>query len=268
VQSSTWVDSTIILQQGKPALSKLRKRTWCHTGNTLIRPKTGANMAAPIGPGSRKPDGVLVDTTKPIHLLEWTDVISALEFKYRNTEALMKDATDYMSEIARLVLTNQIDRRYFVGLLLLGTDLFVLIYTRGGSSITAPIDIYHDVDDFLNCMAWFKHADLEFLGYDNSIVRDSRGFTMALNGDAELAREAMTDIVSVVYNSNSAIGRSTRILGLTYQRSHAKTDNLIVKDVWQDVRLASDGEIHKLLEDRGRIDETRELLGSRSNLDL
>ncbi|KAG1823842.1 uncharacterized protein BJ212DRAFT_705340 [Suillus subaureus] len=262
-EGGTWIDQIITHHHGRSALSKLRKRAWFHTGNTFIRPQTGANVTAPIGPGCRKPDAVLMDTTKPIDSIEWADVISALEIKYRNTKSLMEQAIEYMSEIARLVLTNQINRRYFVGLLLLGADLFVCTYTRGGSSVTLPIDIYHDVDEFLNCMAWFKHADLEFLGYDKSIVRHSRGFKMALKGKSESTHGTIADVVSVIYNSNSAIGRSTRILGLTYQPSSAaEMDNLIVKDVWQDIRIASDGDIHKLLEDSGRIDETRKLLGN------
>ncbi|KAG1817549.1 uncharacterized protein BJ212DRAFT_1299099 [Suillus subaureus] len=102
---------------------------------------------------------------------------------------------------------------------------------------------------FLNCMAWFKHADLEFLGYDKSIVRHSSGFKMALKGESESAHETIADVVSVIYNSNSAIGRSTRVLGLTYQPSSTtETDHLIVKD---------------LLEDSGCINETCKLLGSK-----
>ncbi|KAG2045516.1 hypothetical protein BDR06DRAFT_1055910, partial [Suillus hirtellus] len=260
-KGNSWVDKVITQEQGWSVLSKLRKRTWLHTGNTLIGPKAGA-MTAGIGPGFRKPDAVLMDDTRPIESIEWTDIISALEIKYRNTKGLMDEATKRMSEIGRLILTNQVNRRYFVGLLLLGADLYACVYTRGGSSITTPIDIYRDSDDFLNCMSWFKHADLEFLGYDKSITRDDRGFKMALKGDAESARGAMADITSVIYNSNSAIGRSTRIMGLTHRPSHTQTDYLIVKDVWQDVRLASDGEIHKLLEDSGRITRTQTLLGS------
>ncbi|KAG1823878.1 uncharacterized protein BJ212DRAFT_706888 [Suillus subaureus] len=261
-KGGVWVDEIIGQEQGRSITSKLRKRLWIHAGNTSIRPKTGANMTARIGPGFRKPDAVLMDITAPIDRIEWTDVISALEFKHRNTTTLMEQASEYMSEIARLVLTNQINRRYFVGLLLLGADLFVCTYTRGGSSVTFPIDIYREVNKFLNCMTWFKHADLEFLGYDKSIVRHDFGYKMTLKKEDELAYGAVADIVSVIYNSNSAIGRSTRILGLTYQPSSAETDHLIVKDVWQDMRLASDGEIHKLLEDSGRIDKTRKLLGS------
>jgi len=268
LQGSTWVDEIIIQQRGWSVMSKLRKRSWIREGHTFIPPKTGVNITASIRPGFRKPNAVLMDITMPIGPIEWTDIISALEIQYRNTKGLMEQAIEHMSEIARLVLTNQINRRYFVGLLLLGADLFVCTFTRGGSSITIPIDIYHNVDEFLNCMAWFKHADLEFLGYDKSIVRNRLRYKMTLKRDDELAHGAVADIVSVLYNSKSAIGRSTRILGLTYQPSPAETDHLIVKDVWQDIQLASDGEVHKLLEDSGRIDRTRKLLGSKSNLDL
>ncbi|KAG1797800.1 uncharacterized protein HD556DRAFT_1306395 [Suillus plorans] len=189
-------------------------------------------MAAPNGPGFCKPEDVLVDTMRPIHLIEWMDVISVLEFKYRDTKALMEDAMNYMLEIAQFILTNQIDRQYFVGLLMLGTNIFVYIYTHGGLSITTPINMYHDINDFINCMVWFKHADLELLSYDNSIIRNSHGFRMALHRDTKLVHGAMTNIVSVIYNSNSTFGRSTRILGLTYQCTPADTDNLIIKDVW------------------------------------
>ncbi|KAG2043369.1 hypothetical protein BDR03DRAFT_941223, partial [Suillus americanus] len=186
-KANSWVDKVITQEQGMSVLSKLHNRIWLHTGNALIRPKTGANMTTQFGPGCHKPDAVLMDDTRPIDSIEWTDIISALEIKYRNTKSLMEEATNYMLEIGRLILTNQLNRRYFVGLLLLGADLFVCIYTHGGLSITTAIDIYRDTNDFLNCIAWFKHADLEFLGYDKSITRDDRGFKMALRGEAESA---------------------------------------------------------------------------------
>ncbi|KAG2045518.1 hypothetical protein BDR06DRAFT_978153, partial [Suillus hirtellus] len=106
-KSHSWVDKVITQEQGWSVLSKLRKRTWLHTGNTFIRPKTGADVTAGIGPGFRKPDAVLMDDTRPMESIEWTDIISALEIKYRNTKGLMDEATKYMSEIGRLVLTNQ-----------------------------------------------------------------------------------------------------------------------------------------------------------------
>ena len=76
------------------------------------------------------------------------------------------------------VLTNQINRQYFVGLSLLGSDLRICVYTRGGSSITEPINIYRDADKYLKIIAWFEHADLELLGYDQSIVGKGNALEM------------------------------------------------------------------------------------------
>ena len=140
-----------------------------------------------------------------------------MEIKYRYNSQLYSDATTYMGEIARLVLTNQINRRYFVGLSLLGSDLRICMYTRGGSSITEPIDIYRDADEYLKIIAWFSHADLELLGYDKSIVGKRNELQMIWPTASESNPEVLaTTIASVIYNSQSGIGRSTRVMGVTY----------------------------------------------------
>ncbi|KAG1838857.1 hypothetical protein DFJ58DRAFT_845900 [Suillus subalutaceus] len=92
--------------------------------------------------------------------------------------------------------------------------------------------MYCDTNNFLNCIAWFKHADLECLGYDKSITRVDCGFKMALQGEVKSAHVAMANIVSVIYNSNLTIGQLTRIMGLTYQPSPTQTDYLVVKDAF------------------------------------
>lgn len=250
-------------------MSRLEKdgRQWYHTGNTLIRPMTGAgiNSKSLRASGCRKPDSVLTRIrTNNASPIAWTDVISVMEMKYRNTPSLKDDAMQYMAEIARLVLTNQIDRRYFVGLVLLGPDLFICVHTRGGSTFTEPIDIYRDIDKYLKTIAWFKHADLEFLGYDRSIEKSPAGLDMKWKNELN-GKLLTTQIISVIYKSNSGIGRSTRVLGLLYRSPDSESQSLeylICKDVWQNMSLCPDSMIHELLEESGRVKETHDLLGS------
>ncbi|KAG1726678.1 hypothetical protein EDB19DRAFT_1833368 [Suillus lakei] len=142
-QGGIWADEVIACKPGMSVLPKLHNCMWLHTGNTLICPKTGTNITDCIAPGFCKPDMVLMDSMRPTGSIEWTNIILVLEIKYCNTRNLTDEVTNYMLEIAQLVLTNQLNQQYFIGLLLLGAKLFMCIYTHGGLSITTLINIYH-----------------------------------------------------------------------------------------------------------------------------
>src|SRR6267154_5361511 len=86
---------------------------------------------------------------------QWANFISVMEIKYCDNSKLNSNTISYMGEVARLVLTNQINRRYFVGLSLLSSHLSICVHTHGGLSITEPIDIYRDVEKYLKIIAWF-----------------------------------------------------------------------------------------------------------------
>lgn len=249
-------------------------RQWVDMSTTSVSPLSGTFHH---GSGSRKPDAVLMKGEDHARgKFQWANFISVMEIKYRYNSQLNSDATNYMGEIARLVLTNQINRRYFVGLSLLGSDLRICVYTRGGSSITEPIDIYRDADKYLKIIAWFSHADLELLGYDKSIVGKRNELQMIWPTASESNPEVLaTTIASVIYNSQSGIGRSTRVMGVTYtppaptgsQDSTSQIEHLICKDVWQNVKLDSDAKIHQLLEDSRRVDKAKSKNGEQ-NIDL
>jgi hypothetical protein len=249
-------------------------RLWLDTSTISVSPLSGKSHH---GSGSRKPDAVLMKGEDHARgKFQWANFISVMEIKYRYNSQLYSDATTYMGEIARLVLTNQINRRYFVGLSLLGSDLRICVYTRGGSSFTEPIDIYRDADKYLKIIAWFSHADLELLGYDKSIVGKRNELQMIWPTASESNPEVLaTTIASVIYNSQSGIGRSTRVMGVTYtppaptesQDSTSQIEHLICKDVWQNVKLESDAKIHQLLEDSRRVDKAKSKNGEQ-NIDL
>jgi hypothetical protein len=250
-------------------------REWRDTSTTAVFPLSGANIRSRNGSGSRKPDAVLMRQEDRADAFQWANFISVMEIKYRYNSKLNSDTTSYMGEIARLVLTNQINRRYFVGLSLLGSDLRLCVYTRGGSSTTEPIDIYRDADKYLKIIAWFRHADLELLGYDKSIVGNPGHGTAEMKWPpaSESSPEMLTAvIVSVIYNSQSGIGRSTRVMGVSYTPSAPtgsipQIEHLICKDVWQNVKLDSDAKIHQLLEDSKRVDKAK-LMDGEQNIDL
>jgi hypothetical protein len=132
------------------------------------------------------------------------------------------------------------------------------VHTCGGSTFTEPIDIYRDIDKYLKTIAWFKHADLEFLGYNRSIEKSPASLDMKWKNGT-----LTTQIISVIYKSNSGIGRSTRVLGLLYRSPESQfLEYLICKDMWQNMSLCPDSMIHELLEESGRVKETHDLLGS------
>jgi hypothetical protein len=149
------------------------------------------------------------------------------------------------------------------------------VYTHGGSSTTEPIDIYRNADKYLKIIAWFRHADLELLGYDKSIVGNPSHGTAEMKWPpaSESSPEMLTAvIVSVIYNSQSGIGKSTRVMGVSYNPSAPtgsipQIEHLICKDIWQNVKLDSDAKIHQLLEDSKHVDKAK-LKDSEQNIDL
>ncbi|KAG2125162.1 hypothetical protein DEU56DRAFT_916666 [Suillus clintonianus] len=161
------LDKMIIEVQGYDMVKTLSKdaREWCDTSTMLVFPLSSANITSRHGSGSRKPDAVLMKQAPRTDTFQWANFISVMEIKYRDSSKLNSDTISYMGEIAHLVLTNQINRQYFVGLNLLGSNLSICVHTHGGSSITEPIDIYWDVEKYLKIIAWFKYANLGYIHF-------------------------------------------------------------------------------------------------------
>ena len=100
----------------------------------------------------------------------WKTLASVCEVKYRSHSHLDLDARLQIADKAVFTLSSQLDRWYFVGLSLCGPELRVLLFSRGGSAITAPIDIHADPLQFMYVLAIFSLGHLSWLGYDDHIL--------------------------------------------------------------------------------------------------
>ena len=81
---------------------------------------------------------------------------------------------------AFFVLSSQLDPQYFIELTLCGSEIQVLMFMRGGSAVTTPIDIRKDPIDFMYILAVFALANLSWLGYDE-IILIGEGDTLLLS---------------------------------------------------------------------------------------
>jgi hypothetical protein len=217
------------------------------------------------GTGARKPDVTLVAGSDS-H--EWSDVISVIDVKYRHTEALIKASKEYMVEVSRLVFTNQVHRRFFVGALLSGPEMRIAIFTRGCGAFSEPIDIYGDPVKYMQVLSWFMHTELRYLGYDTYYKAPTSTDNLSLrlmkaNGTTE-EDMVRTSVLSIIYSSIGGFGRTTRVMAVRslQQQPGVDEETLIVKEVWQSDRLLPDGKIHQFLEDKERLQRVRIKLGA------
>ncbi|KAG1756587.1 uncharacterized protein EDB91DRAFT_1241633 [Suillus paluster] len=121
------------------------------------------------------------------------------------------------------------------------------------SSLQSPRDEYKP----RTLIRLLIHTESIFLTHSGIEMR-----WLAAESDAE---ELAAMIVSVIYNSQSGIGQSTRVMGISYippappgsQHSIPQVEHLICKDVWQNINLYSDAKIHQLLEDSEHVDKAK-----------
>jgi hypothetical protein len=124
--------------------------------------------------GQRKPDIILVPKEVNDNV-KWGDIVSTVEIKYKQSNDLLNDAILQLADTAALVLHHQINRQWFPCMSLLGTNLRMHVFTRGGSLHTEPLDIEKNVSLFTKVLNYFTEERGKMHGYDESFTlgRDS-----------------------------------------------------------------------------------------------
>jgi hypothetical protein len=265
VKTCSWVDQHLTQLRAIPSRND-QSRHWKSTGTTFFQARSGvAASSKTSGAGARKPDITLVtDRTSNSH--DWSDVISIIDVKYRHTTGLIKNSMAYMIEVSRLVFTNQVHRRFFVGALLSGPEMRIAIFTRGCGAFSEPVNIYGDPVKYMQLLSWFTHAEPPYLGYDTCYTAptSTNNLLLRLTKENSTAEEDMvrTSVLSIIYNSTGGFGRTTRVMAVRcLPQPGVDEETLIVKEVWQSERGLSDGMIHRFLEDKERLQIVRMKLG-------
>ena len=172
----------------------------------------------------------------------WKTLASVCEVKYRSHSHLDLDARLQIVDKAFFTLSSQLDRRYFIGLSLCGPELCVLLFSRGGSAITAPIDIHADPLQFMYVLVIFSLGHLSWLGYDDHIL--------VAPGDSLILKFADNayKIIQPLFAASSIQGRGTRIFVIEDETGN----QFILKDCWIHEGWLTDIEVHQLLQDSRR----------------
>ncbi|OJA14699.1 hypothetical protein AZE42_13330 [Rhizopogon vesiculosus] len=248
----------------KPHNSDDPHRHWISTGTTFFQARSGVATSSKTSvTGACKPDIVLM--TSDSH--EWSDVMSIIDVKYHYTKALLKASKEYMVEVSQLVFTNQVHCRFFVGALLTGPEMRIALFTCGCGAFSEPIDIYANPIRYIQVLSWFMHTELWYLGYNTyyeapTFIENLSLWLMKANSTTK-ADMVWTSVLSIIYNSIAGFGRTTRVMAVRgpKQRPGVDQETLIVKEVWQIDAFSLDGDIHKLLEDKERLQKARIKLG-------
>lgn len=215
-------------------------REWQAHDKKFIRKRRKLDLAMNASHGSQK-------CTE----LNWKTLASVCEVKYHSQAPLEFEAHIQVVDKAFFTLSSQLNRRYFVGIMMCGPQMRILLFSRGGSAISSPIDIHKSPLDFLYVLTAFMAGDLSWLGYDkNFYIGLNDSFWILYAGSAY-------EIIQLLFQSCSIQGRGTRIMVIRDKFNN----ELILKDCWLHVGWPTDIEIHQLLEDpnqelKGLVDET------------
>ncbi|KAG1742273.1 uncharacterized protein EDB91DRAFT_1247671 [Suillus paluster] len=256
-----WVDRYLTeLGVIQPHNSDDPHRHWISTGTTFFQARSGVAASSKTSwVGAHKPDITLV--TNDSH--KWSDVKSVIDVKYRHSKVLLKASKEYMVEVSRLVFTNQVHRRFFIGALLTGPEMRIALFTRDCGAFSEPIDIYTDPIKYMQVLSWFMHTDLRYLRYDPyyqapTSTNNLSLWLMKANSTTE-EDMVLTSVLSIIYSGIAGFGRTTWVMAVRGPRQQPGVDQetLIIKEVWQVDHFSLDGEIHQLLEDKERLQKAR-----------
>ena len=153
--------------------------------------------------------------------LNWKTLASVCEVKYHSQAPLEFEARIQVVDKAFFTLSSQLNRRYFVRITMCGSQMRILLFSRGGSTISSPIDIHKSPKDFLYVLTTFMAGDLSWLGYNEN-------FYIGLNDSLWILYYAGSayEIVQPLFQSCSIQGRGTRIMVIRDKLNN----ELILKD--------------------------------------
>ncbi|KAH0825864.1 hypothetical protein J3R83DRAFT_7787 [Lanmaoa asiatica] len=205
----------------------------------------------------RKPDVVLV----PIHqkrqpTANFRNFQTYCEVKESDNPQLVKIAKAQITEMANIVGSMQIDRRFFVGSYLCGPLLHIALHARGCTLFSpSGLDISEHPRDFIAVILHLSAGSLNpaWNGFDSAIQDPGESFlTLDWEQPGNCKRIRLT---RPLHTSLCLRGSSTRVwvCDVLTQDEHDKGPawkTCILKDCWMDQGFPADIQIHELLNSR------------------
>jgi hypothetical protein len=213
-----------------------------------------------LAEGLRKPDVILVPV--PLKLqstVNFRNFQTYCEFKESDNVERVNSAKAQVTEMANIVTSMQINRRFFVGSYLCGSQLYTGLYARGCTLISANgLNISERPLDFITVILHLSAAYMNpvWNGFDSGI-QDSGDTYLTLRWQSSSDSQDTLEIrlMRPIYIPLSMRGSSTRVWEcLVISRDkEGKPDGwktCILKDCWMNEDYLTDLEIHELLRTR------------------
>ncbi|EIN09894.1 hypothetical protein PUNSTDRAFT_44122 [Punctularia strigosozonata HHB-11173 SS5] len=174
----------------------------------------------------RKPDGVLLPSGMDHAQARRRDAVAFLEFKTNQDGTGHGKSSKQLAENVRLAFGAQYDRRFILGMALIGSSLRLSLYDCAGLLQSVAIDIHENPQTFLRVLCGFAFGDRATLGFDPTVTEPDENGTRSIT-----VRGTKYDIEKVMHMDNTLRGRGTIILQV---RSGPESTS-IIKDSWVDV---------------------------------
>jgi hypothetical protein len=227
------------------AVSQLMTSDMASDSITILpRRWSGAFSVTPLGetdtprkePCQRMPDGVLLSPNVNATQAKRKHAHAFLENKSGQEGQGKESSSSQLMENVRLAFGAQPNRRFVLGLSLVGASLRLWRFDRSGVLQSEEINIHCDARSFLHILCGFAFASDAILGYDPTYSIDSNGLQWIRIDDQ------MYEILKILHLDGVIRGRGTVCLRV---RGQDGKEN-IVKESWVDVsRLEKE---HELLE--------------------
>ncbi|KAG1845831.1 hypothetical protein F4604DRAFT_1936743 [Suillus subluteus] len=191
--------------------------------------------------GVCSPNTILISDSS--EKVRWSQVISAMEVKWKDSPELFRSALNQLGDKAAFVFHHQPQRQWFPSLSLCGTALRMSVFTRGGSVHSLPLDVGSDPKMFFKVMNYFTESELLWLGYDTYIfchptlqIWDNKPYWLEDEEEEEMEGEEFS-LVGNLYRSIGLYGQGTRVFAV---KRRLNQTHLIIKDCWDPSEMMSD----------------------------
>lgn len=180
----------------------------------------------------------------------WTDILLTCEVKYADTWRHLKIAEHQLQDHAYFILSSQIDRELVMGFSLCGASLRLYLFSRNGQFKSAPIDVHSQPTLLIRLIAMTTYGDPSWLGYDSAYNKSLSKVQIRFQGKWYY-------VLAVLFHSKGLKGRGTRVM-LVQGIDEEESMPFVLKDTYHNHDWATDGEIHRLLQDPDRFGFERE----------
>ncbi|KAH8109305.1 hypothetical protein DFH11DRAFT_1881400 [Phellopilus nigrolimitatus] len=178
----------------------------------------------------RKPDICVLNSAisdLPDGKVNWEHLRAVVEHKESLNPVAFQAAYEELLNYARLIFASQPNRRFVLGMAILGDYATFFYFDRAGVISSDRFHIHENPEKFLRVIVGFLFASNTDLGYDPTIVlKDGKGFVTVKDKKYEIER--------IIYVESSLRGRGTVCyLAILDGKKY------VIKDSWVDISRQS-----------------------------